>query len=244
MTKKTAFVAMPSYGLISAGAARGMYRATDYKLNVIGEDFESSLLAQCFNVFWAGALNACRTGRKIDYFAMIHSDVIPEDFWLDRLIEELDAHNLDVISTAIPIKSTKGLTSCGFEAEPFNEWRIGGRITMAELHRLPPTFTAEHVGRPLVMNTGLWACRFNPDWASKVAFTIRDRIAVQPDGSYLAEVMSEDWDFSRQIRGLGLKLGITRRVKAVHRGNAGYPNNTVWGTHAYDSDLLTEPLIP
>lgn len=242
--KKTCFVAMPSYGLCVPGAVRGIYRASDGKVETFGHDLESSLLAQSFNIFWAAALNACRTGRRVDYFAMIHADVVPEDFWLDRLIEELDAHRLDVCSALIPIKSSKGLTSTAYEADPPEDFRVGGRITMTEAYRLPPTFTSEHVGRPVLMNTGLWVCRFDPAWAKHVCFTIRDRIVEKPDGSYEAEVMSEDWDVSRQFRRLGLRIGITRRVKVGHRGAFVFGNDKPWGTSAHDETLSNHSIIP
>lgn len=233
---------MPSYGMCSPAATRGMYKASE-KLTVHLVNFESSLLAQSFNVIWAGALNACAVGRWPDYFAMIHSDVEPTDGWLDVMVDELESHRLDVLAAVIPIKNAKGLTSAGYEAEPEQEWRIGGRLTMREVYQLPTTFTEEHVGRPLVMNTGLWVCRFNPEWAAKVCFTIRDRIVPQADGTYLAEVMPEDWDVSRQFRRLGLKVGLTRRAKVGHRGTYVFGNDKPWGTYAHDEDYVLGSII-
>lgn len=242
---KTALLGMPSYGLCSPSACRGLYRASNNSnMRVIVPNFESSLLAQGFNVLWCGALNECAAGRKVDYFAMIHSDVEPEDGWLDVMIDELESHRLDVLSSVVAIKNSMGLTSSGYEADPFDEWRIGGRLTMKEVHRLPTTFTAEHVGRPLVMNTGLWVCRFNPDWAKQVCFTIRDRIVQNPDGTSTAEVMPEDWGVSRQFRALGLKMGITRRVKVGHRGPFIFGNDKPWGTYDHDEAYVKQSIIP
>lgn len=205
-------------------------------------NYESSLLAQSFNVMWAGTLNKARE-TKIDYFAMLHSDVEPFGFWLDELVDELESHRLDVVSAIVPIKNTKGLTSSGYELDPPDEWKIGGRLTLDEVYKLPTTFTKEHVGRELVMNTGCWVCRFNPEWAAKVCFNIRDRITQQPDGSYVAEVVPEDWDVSRQFRALGLKLGLTRRVKLGHRGTAIFGNDKPWGSYEFDQDYVTSSIL-
>lgn len=242
---KIVMLAMPSYGMVSPAAARGFFRATDGTKNQAHLlNFESSLLAQSFNVLWAGAMNAVKQGKRIDYFAMLHADVEPSDYWLDTLIAELEAKDLDILSAVVPIKSPKGLTSAGYEAVPFDEWRIGGRLTMTETYRLPETFTEADVGRPLVMNTGCWVCKFDPTWAKDVCFTIRDRIVSDAEGFYRAEVMPEDWGVSRQFRDLGKKIGLTRKVKLGHRGTHVFGNDRAWGTYQHDVDYVTDSIIP
>ena len=42
---------------------------------------------------------------------MLHDDVVPEAFWLDKLIAELELHSADVMSAVVPVKSGNGLTS-------------------------------------------------------------------------------------------------------------------------------------
>ncbi len=242
---KYAVLGMPSYGLVSPAAARGLFRSTTgakVKTHVL--NFESSLLAQSFNVLWAGALNAVRQGNRVDYFAMLHADVEPGDWWLEALIEELEAKDLDVLSAIVPIKSSKGLTSAGYEAEPPCEWRIGGRLTMTEVYRLPETFTSADVGRPLLINTGCWVCRFDPAWAKDICFTIRDRIVPDNDGFFRAEVMPEDWGVSRQFRALGKTIGLTRKIRLGHRGVMTWGNDKPWGTYAHDEDYVTETIVP
>jgi hypothetical protein len=243
-TAKVAVLGMPSYGLVSPAAARALFRSTSgekVKTHIL--NFESSLLAQSFNVLWAGAMNAVRQGNRVDYFAMLHADVEPGDWWLDALVEELEAKDLDVLSAIVPIKSSKGLTSAGYEAVPETEWRIGGRLTMTEVFRLPETFTEADVGRPLVMNTGCWVCRFDPAWAKDVCFTIRDRIVADENGFHRAEVMPEDWGVSRQFRALGKRIGLTRKVALGHRGPMTWRNERPWGTYAHDEDYLSESII-
>ena len=88
-TRKKALLGMPGYGQVTGGAARGFFRSSA-KLDVVLRMQESSLLAQNFNALWCEALNLHRK-RGLDYFAMSHADVEPQDGWLDTLVEELEA---------------------------------------------------------------------------------------------------------------------------------------------------------
>ena len=109
--RKRAFLGMPGYGNVTAGAARAFYRASAGRLAVRGVYEEGSLLASNMNKLWCRALNDCRKGQAPDYFAMQHSDVQAEDFWLDTLADELEAKGLDVLGVVVPIKDRLGLTS-------------------------------------------------------------------------------------------------------------------------------------
>lgn len=240
---KIALLGMPSYGLCSPGAARGFFRSTDgRKVQSSMVNFESSLLAQSFNVLWVSAINSVLSGKQIDYFAMLHADVEPGDFWLDRLIEEMEAKELDVLSAVIPIKDHKGLTSAGYESVPFDEWKIGGRLSMTEVFRLPETFTEAEVGRPILMNTGCWVCKFDVNWAKKICFTIKDRI-VEENGLFRADVMPEDWNVSRQFRELGLRVGLTRKIQLLHRGTQAWGNDRPWGTMEFDKAYVSNSIV-
>src|SRR5438034_6910050 len=70
----------------------------------------NSLLAGNCNVHWCEALNL-REQNELKWFAMLHSDVIPEAFWLDKLIAEAEKHQADMMSAVVPIKTDQGLTS-------------------------------------------------------------------------------------------------------------------------------------
>lgn len=195
---------------------------------------ESSLLAANFNNLWCAALNAAHQGRRVDYFAMIHDDIGAQDHWLDMLIDELEDKNLDVLGVAVPIKDDRGVTSCAVDGE--GTWRPKCRITMQELHSLPETFTSEDVGGPLLINTGLWVCKFDMNWAKQVHFTINDRIVFSTaDNRYHAEVEPEDWYFSRLCHELELKIGVTRKIKVMHRGKMDFSNHVVFG-NAHDTE--------
>jgi SAM-dependent methyltransferase len=178
----------------------------------------------------------------VKYFAMLHDDIGPDDFWLDTLIEELEAKQLDVLSVVVPIKDTKGTTSTAIDGD--TTWRPKCRITMKEVMTLPETFTSEDVGGPLLLNTGCWVARFDQDWNRKVHFTINDRIVFNKGTDrYESEVEPEDWYFSRLLHELDLKIGATRKVAVTHRGEVDFSNQHTWGK-PFDEQLVSESQLP
>lgn len=235
---------MPGYGTVTAGAARGLWRASR-SLSVDVRHTDSSALARNFNELWCAALNAAHQGTPYDYFAMLHSDVEPQDGWLDTLVGELEAHDLDVVSVPMAIKTAQGLTSTALERPDKDPWRFLCRLTMQEIHRLPETFTSADVGHPLLLNTGCWACRFDVAWAKKVHFTLNDRIVFNTKtNSYQAQMEPEDWFFSRLCHELGLKLGATRKVRAQHVGTHRFGNDQPWGTQDHDEAFVKASVLP
>lgn len=222
------YLAAPGYGHQTAAAGRGIWLASRNMSQVTVPHLSSSLLAANFNGLWCSALNEDYAGKGVDYFAMLHSDIGPEDFWLDALIEELEQNDLDVLSVAVPIKDQRGLTSCAVDGD--STWRPQRRITMRELASLPETFSSEHVGGPLLVNTGCWVCRFDAEWVRKVFFTVNDRIVFnKATDRYLAQCEPEDWFFSRLCHELELKVGATRKIRVSHRGEIDFSNQTMWG---------------
>lgn len=238
---RRAILGMPGYGEHTAGAGRGLWRAsagpnakTPLDLQVCYS--EGSLLAQNFNALWCMALNDRNDGKRVDYFAMLHADIEPEDGWLDKLIEELEARQLDVLGVPVPIKDPLGVTSIALARPDGDTWRPLCRLTMDEIFRLPETFTADDVGHPLLLNTGCWVCRFDPQWAQQVHFTINDRIVFNTKTNrYQAQVEPEDWYFSRLCHEQNLRLGVTRKVRLSHVGKARYVNYEPWGRENYDT---------
>lgn len=237
------FLGMPGYGQLSAEASRGFWRASNGNSFVTYSTMQSSLLAQCFNGLWCQALNTQADGKQVDYFAMQHSDVEPCDGWLDMLIDEMEAKDLDILGVAIPIKDNRGITSIAI-GEPGDNWRVKCRLSLREIHSLPATFTSEDVGGQLLLNTGLWVCRFNPEWNKLVHFEINDRIVYDKQRKlYVAQVEPEDWFFSRLLHELGLKIGCTRLIPLNHRGQATFTNKVPYGER-FDSHYLNESIIP
>lgn len=219
---------MPGYGKQTAAAGRGLWRACVDMSDVAVEYRQGSLLAANFNALWCSALNACHRGIDIKYFAMLHDDVGPEDFWLDKLIQELEDQDLDVLGVVVPIKDSKGLTSIAVDGD--DTWRPRFRLTTSEVAGLPNTFKSEDVGGPLLLNTGCWVCRFNPEWARQVRFTINDRIVFNKAlDRYESQVEPEDWYFSRLCHELGLKIGATSKITLEHRGEVDFRNDQTWG---------------
>jgi hypothetical protein len=157
----------------------------------------------------------------------------------------METKDLDVLGVVVPIKDVRGVTSTALAREDGDPWRVHCRLTMSEVFRLPETFTSEDVGgRPILLNTGLWACRFG-DWCRKVSFTINDRIVVDKDGDYIPQVEPEDWYFSRLLHEMGLRVGCTRKIDVGHRGSMVFGNSRGWGNNSYDREYLDRsPLDP
>ncbi len=200
-----------------------------------------------FNVLWAQALNAYDMG-DISHFAMIHSDVITATLWLDTLMDELNAKSADLISTVIPIKDKRGLTSTGIGSPefPFGAFR---RFTMSEVLNMPATFSladTEHndSDKYLLHNTGAWVCDLrNPLFSevdesglAKCWFDFPTRVYKNAEGKWVNDRESEDWNFSRKIASLGAKTFATRKLAVAHRGHCDYPNSELWGDWDHDRD--------
>lgn len=237
---------MPGYGQISPAAARGFWQASDTPSQVYFRYNEGSLLAQNFNAMWCTALNMLYRGEQVDYWAMQHADIGPQDGWLDMAIDELEARNLDVLGVVIPIKDNRGSTSIALERPDPDPWHPLCRLTMEEVYRLPETFTSEDVGHKLLLNTGLWVCRFDKSWVMKgLHFTINDRIVFDKSREmFIAETEPEDWNFSRQLHKLGLRIGATRKIAAKHRGDTEFSNEYPWGTCKFDDQWIGQSVVP
>lgn len=241
------YLGMPGYGKQTAASGRGFWRACADMSRVHNHYQCGSLLASNFNQLWCGALNFVKEGRRVDYFAMLHDDVAPhavgpDDFWLDMLIDELEAKQLDVLSVAVPIKDTRGLTSMALHA-PGDNWHPAGRLSMNDIFQLPETFTSDDIGEPLLLNTGCWVCKFDMRWADKVHFEINDRIVINDaNGRYQAQTEPEDWFFSRLCHELGLKIGATRKIAVTHQGDLEFTNERPWGSAKFDTE--SRPISP
>jgi SAM-dependent methyltransferase len=184
------------------------------------------------------------SGKRVDYFAMLHDDIAPlhwgpEEYWLDMLIDELEANDLDVLGVVSPIKDTRGMTSIALHHEDDN-WEPECRLSMHDVFELPETFTSDDIGYPLLLNTGCWVCKFDMEWARKVHFEINDRIVFDvPHSCYRPQNESEDWYFSRLLHELNLKIGCTRKIKLDHQGEMIFTNQMPWGSHAFDNESPT-----
>lgn len=265
VSKQLIYVCCPCYGNGNRASLRQFWsKSVDPKgkytnLPSMFDDTGSSLLADSFNSHWKTALNLQLNGHDVTLFAMLHNDIVPQDFWLDVLLDELDRTGADVVSAVVPIKDRRGLTSTALD-DPYDPWSVYRRLTLKELENIPPTFSATdcahlsgRVHRPLLINTGCWVCRFDRPWKYHVHFEITNRMVfvrksgevipskryVRGDkGLFVSQVMSEDWNFSKQLSILGCDVRATRKVKLSHIGDAPYNNQDLtWGEWEHDEAL-------
>lgn len=255
MSDRRVLIGMPGYGKQTAAAGRAFWRACADMSGVACEYRQGSLLASNFNQLWCSALNMVHEGGRLDYFAMLHDDIGAEDFWLDKLIDELEAKELDVLGVAVPIKDRRGMTSMALHREGDN-WMPHCRLSMRDVYELPETFTSGDLGRPLLLNTGCWVCKFDLEWARNVSFTINDRIVFNRSANrYQSQTEPEDWCFSRQLHEIGapgsptdgmrpLRIGATRKIAVMHRGEIDFENTRPWGTNTFDSEATAISPVP
>ena len=244
------FLGLPLYASqIHPGTARvALTHATQGEVEYEYKFRTGSVLTWVFNRLWADALNS-----GADLFAMLHGDVVPEDYFLDRLHKILVEHDADVVSCVIPIKNPKGLTSTAVDDldSPWNP----RRLTMREVGKLPEVFSAADVysngwkgpNGGLLLNTGCWMCRLDRDWVRagvegtpylRHSFTQEDGIFLDANGVAQVCTSSEDWNFSRALNAAGCKLLATRTIKINHFGEYGFPNQGEWGQEQDDSYFI------
>ncbi len=236
--KRHVVLGMPGYGKQTSAAGRAFWLASrGDSLTVTRQYSNGSLLACNFNKLWCSALNLEHSGKPVHYFAMLHDDIGAEDYWLDALVDELEAKQLDVLSVVVPIKDMRGMTSMALH-HPGDNWNIDCRLTMHDAYQLPETFTKDDLGgRELLLNTGCWVAKWNQDWCKKVHFEINDRIVFdRVNGCYQPEVESEDWFFSRLLNEMGLRIGATRKIAVKHEGDIEFSNTFAWGSAAFDNE--------
>ena len=229
--KPLVFVAAPSYGSVEMESAIALLQTGGNTRSLVSAR-KASLLAMNFNTLWCQALNSRHLG--FDYFCMIHSDIYPMvNGWVDALVSEIQTVGADVLSVIVPLKDDRGLTSCGW----LDRKGHVQRFTMAEVFAFPETFSAKSLGvkdRTLVMNTGLWICRWDQEWIEKVHFEIRDNIVRDNEGKFKAVVLPEDWNFSQQCANMGVEIALTRKIPVKHIGRFEYLNTHIWGTATTD----------
>lgn len=201
-----------------------------------------------FNSLWSMALTAALNGTHT-HFCMIHADISvgPKIPFVDVLIDELETHKLDFVSTLPAIKDWRGLTSGGIgHGKTEKRWNPKRRITTHELQDLPQTFDHEDLGYPddfLIHNNGLFVADLrNPLWFKldadgnfPVFFEFVER--VRPcEGGAKYEMESEDWAFSRRLWKAGLKSGITTAIRPIHSGTLNYETSAGFGFENGDDD--------
>lgn len=225
--------------------AKAFYLTPTLERNIFWMPRQTSLLAAGYNHVWCQALNL-RAKHDFKWFAMLHSDIVPEDFWIDKLIAQAEKHDADVMSAVVPIKENSGVTSTAISgADNFTRCT---RLTMKQILYpfFPETFDADlavyglkNIGgdfevlvdsKPrLLVNTGCFVARLDRPWCERIHFTINDGIKQGPGGLYQNVVEPEDWFFSRRVAEEGGKVMATRTIRLDHMGGRAYKSNEAWG---------------
>lgn len=240
------YLGVPTYdGRIDIRTARVVFTETSQR-PLITKLNASSLLARNFNEIYCGALNAridLKDKYDIKWFAMLHADIIPEPWWLDKMIAIAEQHGADLLSAVVPIKDGEGMTSTGISLlneTPFfssSAWRF----SQTEINdpNFPETFSINDLpenhfpkeilrNRFLLVNTGCMIMRLDQTWSDVVHFTINDRIVNDQNG-YRCEVESEDWFLSRMVYQYGGKVMATKAISLQHVGQQSFHSKAVWG---------------
>lgn len=245
------YLALPSYdGWMHQGAAQMGYQLASMRRRVIPQDGGSSLLGLTFNQHWCNALNN-RKRWNLAYFAMLHADIMPECWWLDFAIDELEATGADLLSAVSPIKDDMGETSTAID-NPKNPFEPLYRVSTAQLEHLPETFSAADCGHPdkaLLVNTGCMVLRLDRPWVDEIygngemafRFTCSDMIYRNGDGEYVPRVASEDWNLSRHLHDRKYKVLATRKVKLAHMGQVPFRNYLRWGVGVDETGKVVVP---
>ncbi len=189
-----------------------------------------SILCHNFNKLWCEVLNSRET-EGTTHFAMVHSDIQAEAFWLDTQLEEMDDFGCDVVSSVIPIADDRGLTSTGVGSFGSRNVR---RLTMTEIEKLPATFGINDIefckpSKFLAINTGLWVADIRRSWVEEFPGFNNPCGIYRERGKFMTWSWSEDWNFSEWLAGHGCKVMATRKARVGHIGKKSYNNVESWG---------------
>lgn len=178
-----------------------------------------------YNFMWAKALDdTWMNGAPLDFFAMIHDDVYAPKGWMDVAISEMRRLKVDLVSFCLPIADDRGVTSTAMESGKLYSPNL---VTIAEALSKPKTWTHPD----LLISSGLWVCNLQSPCFKGTYFRMQDWVETLPDGKHVARVISEDWDFSRQVKANGGKIAASTAVKFYHR-EPKYHNHYAWGTES------------
>lgn len=246
------FVCCPVYdGRLDFGTSQRLWLASRRRKASVPQINARSLLASNCNKLWCDALNA-RQSMGLKWFAMLHADIDPEAYWLDKLLDEAEKHGADLLSAVAPMKDARGLVSTAIDS-PVDGFEQFCRLTLRQvnhpsfpvtfgiheaadaLENLPEELRIANVPRTaLLVNTGCFVCRLDQPWAEKVWFETRDGIELH-NGQWRDRVVSEDWMFSKKVAAQGGKVMATKALTVVHYGQAEFSSNKTWGC---DRDAL------
>lgn len=180
------FLGCPTHsGQLDAGTARSIYATATQRedVQILPMVNGKSLLASNCNWLWCNALNARLDGHDVKWFAMLHADIEPERWWLDKLLDEAEKYDADLMSAVIPIKDRRGITSTAIGGCRGGRHFGYGRLSQRQIWHedFPETFDAAMCrnalaalpgdlaadvpdGAPLWANTGCMIVRADKPW--------------------------------------------------------------------------------
>jgi|GEM_PF-3478915 len=242
-------------GQLEGQMAQAFYSHASQRHTVYNKAYPTSLLAAGCNRLWCEAINMQRE-MKWRYFALLHSDIVPELFWLDKLIALADQYDADIMSAIVPIKDDFGLTSTAVSRPTYSHnstYSCWTRLTQQQVNdpAMPETFDIDMLREAmpnlkgaltlpdhvrLLVNTGCVVIRCDREWAPKAHFTINDHLVIGVHGLQY-EVEPEDWYFSRRVAEMGGRVMATRAVKLAHVGKYDFKSTNQWG-HRLDPNTI------
>jgi hypothetical protein len=242
------FLGCPTHdGRVHDLAAKYFYKNESQRHETEGAVATFSLITFNCNLLWSVALNRSETGRA-DWFAMLHSDVEPGMFWIDKLIDEAEHYDADIVTSIVPIKTDQGLTSTAL-SHPADDCLGFFRLTMSQvlhpsfprtfdrdmaieaLRNLPDDLAVETpLPTTLLCNTGCMVCRLNRPWCdpTKVFFDEMTSF-MRTNGEWTPIIRSEDWVFTSKAAHNGAKVMATTVLPIRHHGSAAFPGDQKWG---------------
>jgi hypothetical protein len=241
------YLACPTYdGTLTSLTARAVWGTAAREHRVLPASWDFSLIPVNCNHHWCAALNT-RAANQLEWFAMLHSDIGPEPWWLDKLIAEAIKYGADLLSAVVPLKNEEGLTSTAI-LKPGGLFGVFHRLSLAQvlhpefpetfdvgaaveaLARLPGDLRDEGLPRDaLLVNTGCMVMRLDRAWADERLYFADLNGIEKVNGELRAACKPEDWYFSHRVAQEGGRVMATRAIKLTHRGVTHFPSYRVWG---------------
>lgn len=219
----------PSYdGIMRFETCMAIQRASRQTLKIDWRFTQGSFSTLIWNMVWCTALNSRKEG--ITHYAIIHADLFPDNYWLDKLLAIMEAENADVVSSVVAMKDDKGLTSTALDLG--KDEYSPPRFTINQLAAMPKTFTHPK----LLVNNGLMLVNLKAPWMEKVKYNNYNNILQDSSGTFYARSFSDDWFFSREVNRNGGKVVATTEINVVHVGQREFPSHGTWGE--WDHDLV------
>ncbi len=202
-------------------------------LSLITGQRVSSLLPDAFNSLLCDAFNLDDNGKKATHFLMQHGDIVPQQNWISIMLDEMESHQLDVLSAVSPIKTVDmddTSTAVGVVDGKNTRFR---RLMVAETMDLPETFFLEDTNHEpddkLLVNTGLLCIDLRKPWVKEWmltgGFRFETYIMQKEDGEWHSVCLPEDWLFSWDAQTkFGAKVAATTKVRLIHYGEVGFAN--------------------